>query len=63
MTTSVHVVNFGPEQVRVEAVNPTTKGAIPVSFAPTILYSQQSANFYVHDGQSLLIEEIREEKK
>lgn len=45
MTTSVHIVNFGPNAVK---VNPSGQ----------ILYSQQSHNEYVYEGHSVTVEEV-----
>ena len=47
MTTSVHVVNLGPQPIEVKFVDITKK----------VLYPRESENFYVFDTQSLTIVE------
>ena len=53
MTTRVHVVNFGPLPVEVET-NPTQK---------RVLFSQESDNFWVYQGQELRVREQEPNKE
>ena len=53
MTTRIHIVNFGPKAVEVEALT-------PIVF-PKKLYAQESADFYVYDGQDVHVTEAKEE--
>jgi hypothetical protein len=79
MTTSVHIVNFGPNAVKIKdlAEGPGPSVHI-VNFGPNavkikdlaegpgpdeILYSQASSNRYVFDGHSIQVEEIKMEKE
>jgi hypothetical protein len=47
MTTRIHVVNFGPDKVEVNA-----PGSVP-----TTLYPQQSTDQYVYDGHDITVVE------
>lgn len=50
MTTKVHVVNFGPDVIVVHTAPP---------HEPAQIYPQQSNDFYVWDGQDVVIKEVK----
>lgn len=61
MTTKVHIVNFGPDNI---LVRPGTPGdLLSLSLVPgegisaQVLYPQQSVDLYVHSTQQLVITE------
>jgi len=58
MTTRVHIVNFGPDVVKVVKVEPLI-GETPHLTDAATLYPQQSCDEYVHAGQELKIVEVR----
>lgn len=58
MTTRIHVVNFGPDYVELTPVDPTKSTEILIQTKPsTKLGPQQSADLYVYDSQSIVIQE------
>jgi hypothetical protein len=54
MTTRIHVVNFGPDAVKVMTIDPENGYC---SGVPTDLYAQQSTDIYVHSGQDIRVSE------
>jgi hypothetical protein len=63
MTTRVHIVNFGPDAVNIEMLDPQTGQKAGVSIPDQILYSQQSSDIYVHDTQAFTVVEAKKETK
>jgi len=55
MTTRIHIVNFGPERVVAQTINPKTSEPNPT--APVELGAQQSTDLYVYDSQSVIVQE------
>ena len=53
MTTTVHVVNFGPQVVEVERPGNT----------PQKIYQRLSADFQVYDGMDVTIKEVKQTKQ
>lgn len=49
MTTRIHIVNFGPDVVEIE-----TQTSVGQK-----VYPQDSANFYVYDGQDVTVKEVK----
>jgi len=54
MTTKVHIVNFGPQPIKIIPYNPETEVLDTKTFAPEV-YPQQSVDLYVHSTQALMI--------
>jgi hypothetical protein len=59
MTTKVHVVNFGPDVVEVQ---PIVEKIGDTSQPATKLYPQSSCDFYVYDGNAIVVQEEKKEK-
>jgi hypothetical protein len=53
MTTRIHIVNYGPKPVNVTAND----------HIRATLYSQQSYDEYVFDGQDIVVKEISQDVK
>jgi hypothetical protein len=58
MTTRILVVNYGPDVVEVQKVDPKVPADTQQPVAPTALHPQQAADFYVHDFQEIHIKEV-----
>lgn len=55
MTTRIHIVNFGPDIVDINAKNPES-GELNAGSIPS-LGAQQSTDVYVHSSQSVEVSE------
>lgn len=57
MTTKVHIINFGPDPVKVEAMN--EEGFVRIDVSPTILHAHQYFDPYVYPSHDIKITEIK----
>ena len=56
MTTRIHIVNFGPDPIEADT------GAL-YNLPPKIIYPQSAENFYVFDGQDVVVREKKQEQQ
>jgi len=61
MTTTIHVINFGPDPVRVSKVGHHPNGTAVQEEHGDVLYPMQSSDFNVWGNQSIIVDEVETE--